>query len=335
MWSRPDSSNRHQEWIAGARAQFEKARTSEFPSSLDAGRLPGEPRLPGLPGYRLVREIRRGGQGVVYEGVQEKTGRTVALKVLRGGQFADKSELLRFDREVHILAQLNHRNIVGVLDRGDVDGSQFLVMDFIDGMPLDRYARNHCDTIEERLYLFAAVCDAVSAAHQRGVIHRDLKPGNILVDTSGQPRILDFGLARMESDGESGMTQTGQFLGSLPWASPEQALGRMSDVDVRSDVYSLGVVLYQLITDQMPYSTIGDLGTILSNIRSAEPIPPRAFAAGIADDLQTITLKALSKEPDRRYQSVGEFAADIRHFLAQEPIEARRDSAVYLMRKTL
>src|ERR1043166_2579976 len=207
MKLKQDSSQLHEAWIAGARAQFEKARALDVPSSAAASALPYDGDLPDFAGYRVVREVRRGGQGVVYEGVQERTGRTVALKVMRGGRFADKADLHRFDREVHILAQLDHRNIVGVLDRGDVNGIQFLVMDFVDGQPLDRFARENCDDLENRLWLFAEVCDAVSAAHQRGVIHRDLKPGNILVDSLGQPRILDFGLARMSDEGaDLGMT---------------------------------------------------------------------------------------------------------------------------------
>ena len=293
----------------------------------------GDPRV--FPGYEITAEIYRGGQGVVYQARQSSTGRTVAIKVMREGPFAGEAGRLRFEREVSILAQLDHRNIIGILERGTAAGSQYLVMDYVDGRPLDRYARELGLPLKERLLLFAEVCDAVNAAHLRGVIHRDLKPSNILVDSAGEPRILDFGLAKMADVEEIGATQTGQFVGSLPWVSPEQARGLLAEVDIRSDAYSLGVVLYQLLTDRFPYSTVGDLERVLSNIRSADPIRPATFSSEVDDELETIVLKSLAKDPARRYQSVGELARDVRHYLAAEPIEAKRDSTAYLVRKTL
>lgn len=291
-----------------------------------------------IAGYEIHREIHRGGQGVVYQGVQKSTGRVVAIKVLREGPFVGEANRLRFEREVSILAELDHRHIIGIIDRGTAAGSHFLVMDYIDGLPLDRYAREHHLDLPARLRLFASVCDAVNAAHLRGVIHRDLKPGNILVDQSGEPRILDFGLAkRTDFDDVQGAmaTETGQFLGSLPWASPEQVRGRHGEVDIRSDVYSLGVVLYQLVTNAFPYSTVGDLKQVLANICNAEPVSPRSLCVDVDDDLQTIMLKSLNKDADRRYQSVGEMARDVRHYLNREPIDARRDSGWYVLRKTI
>lgn len=343
MYETLGADRRHRQWIAAAREQFERAiadaRRAVGSSNRDGATVVAGVSAPHeLPGYEIVREVHRGGQGVVYRAIQQSTRRTVAVKVLREGPFAGDMDRLRFEREVSILAQLDHRGIVGILDRGHAAGVHFLVMDFVDGRPLDRFARENGLVLTERLDLFSRVCDAVSAAHLRGVIHRDLKPGNILVDAAGDPWILDFGLAKSATTDASAAvtaTQTGQFVGSLAWASPEQAMGRLSEVDIRSDVYSLGVVLYQLVTDRLPYTTVNGLEQALANIRNTEPVRPSAIAPGIDDDLETIVLKCLAKEPARRYQSVGELARDIRHFLAGEAIEAKRDSGWYVLRRAL
>ena len=191
--------------------------------------------------------------------------------------------------------------------------------------------------IEQQLRLFEKICDAVHYAHQRGVVHRDLKPGNIRIDPGGEPHVLDFGLAKdVAGAAESlAVTASGQFMGSLPWASPEQANGFPDGIDVRTDVYSLGVILYQMLTGRFPYEVGGPIRDVLNRILTAEPIRPRTFNKSINDELETIILKPLAKEPERRYQSAGELSADIRRFLAGEPIEAKRDSASYVLRKNL
>lgn len=334
---------RHEHWIAAAREQFERAGSDAIRPGGSSNQIsPGETRfsraLPTLPGYDDLRELHRGGQGVVYQAVQRTTGRTVAIKILREGPFAGPADRLRFEREVNILAHLQHRGIVGILDRGEVSGVHYLVMDFVEGQALDRHAFENGLPLVDRLGLFIKVCDAVNAAHLRGVIHRDLKPGNILVDTEGEPRVLDFGLAKSaatDSSDEPAATRTGQFVGSLAWASPEQAMGRLPEVDIRSDVYSLGVILYHLMTRQLPYATACDLDQALANIRSAEPVRPRTLTPEIDADLETIVLKCLAKEPSRRYQSVGELSRDITRALHREPIEARRDSSWYVLSRTL
>lgn len=292
-----------------------------------------------IPGYEILREIHRGGQGVVYQAMQKSTRRKVAIKVVKEGPFAGSSERARFEREVQVLGQLNHPSIVAIHDSGAVAGSHYFVMDYISGHALDVWARSASPSIEAVLRLFGAVCEAVSAAHLRGVIHRDLKPGNIRVDAEGQPHILDFGLAKLA--GKAGgaearaMTLTGQFIGSLPWASPEQAGGTPERIDIRTDVYSLGVILYQLLTGRFPYDVVGNMRDVLDNIVRAQPARPSTVQRRINNEIETIVLKCLSKERERRYQSAGELARDIQRYLSGEPIEAKRDSGWYVITKTL
>ncbi|HKQ48076.1 MAG TPA: tetratricopeptide repeat protein [Phycisphaerae bacterium] len=296
-----------------------------------------------LPGYDLGEEIHRGGQGVVYRAVQKFTHREVAIKVLREGPFSGESERSRFQREVEILASLNHPDIVTIHESGIVDGRHYFVMDYVAGSALDTFM-DHLPVssrtgITRVLQLFISMCQAVNAAHLRGVIHRDLKPSNIRVDRSGRPRVLDFGLAKL-SDGVSGrpssdVTIAGQFIGSLPWCSPEQAEGRPDKIDMRSDVYSLGVVLYRGVTGRLPHDITGTTREILDRILRESPVSPRRYNPAVDDELETIILKCIAKEPERRYQTAGHLAGDLEHYLRGEAIEAKRDSGWYVLRKTL
>ncbi len=210
-----------------------------------------------FPGYELAGEIHRGAQGVVYRALQKSTQREVAIKVMREGPFAGPHDRARFEREVHILGQLKHPNIVAIHDSGQAAGHFYFVMDFIPGESLDLHTAGDRMSVNDTLLLFGKICEAVNAAHLKGVIHRDLQPGNIRIDADGEPHVLDFGLAKLAPDGlgarqrvhpggssKQAMTLTGQFIGSLPWASPEQASGRPDQIDVRTDVYSLGVIIY-------------------------------------------------------------------------------------------
>jgi len=303
---------------------------------------------PRIPGYERLEEVRRGGQGVVFVGTQASTRRRVAIKLVLDGALATREARRRFEREIELVAGLRHPHIVRVYDSGETaDGRLYYVMDYIegvgldelthDGAPLVKGANRRGDAAGDPLMLFAKICDGVQYAHQQGVIHRDLKPSNVRVDRQGEPHILDFGLAKWAGVGldVTQVSRSGSFMGSLPWASPEQAEGTQRQVDVRSDVYSLGVILYQFLTGTFPYRVDGTLRESLQNIQNTPARSPREIRPAIGDELSTIALKCLAKEPERRYQSAGELARDIRRYMAGEPIEAKRDSAWYAVRKTM
>ncbi len=294
-----------------------------------------------FPGYDIDELIHRGGQGAVYAAVQQSTKRKVAIKVIREGPFAGSNDVARFEREVEILGSLNHPNIVTIHDSGTTAGHFYFVMDHIVGEPLDVFMGRGQVPVPETLRLFAQICEAVNAAHLRGVIHRDLKPGNIRIDSGGKPYVLDFGLAKfttardMDPTHEESMTMPGQFVGSLPWASPEQVECAPGTIDVRTDVYSLGVILYQMLTGQFPYAVVGTVREIMETIAQTPPRSMRALRREINDEVETIVLKCLSKEPDRRYQSAGDLLREVNRYLAGHAIEAKRDSTWYLIRKTV
>lgn len=303
-----------------------------------------------IPGYELRGEIHRGGQGVVYEAIQQSTRRTVAIKIPLHGPFASRSLRRRFEREIELVSALKHPNIIAIIDSGlTLDGRPYLVMDRVDGLPIDLYVRKDRLALDRVLALFASVCAAVNHAHQRGVIHRDLKPSNILIDAYGSPRILDFGLAKA-ADYATDVTVSlgGELIGSLPYMSPEQALSGADVPDVRSDIYSLGVLLYLLLTGRHPYVVTGSIHEVVRSIVETPPMSlRRAWSAEggvrgrharsgrcpLDGELQAIVLKALEKEPERRYQSLGELERDVRQYLAGEPVEAKRQSTAYLLRK--
>lgn len=295
---------------------------------------------PRIAGYDDLHEVRRGGQGIVFVGTQVSTRRRVAIKLVLEGALAGREARRRFEREIEFVAALRHPNIVRVYDSGETsDGRLYYVMEYIDGVGLNELIHDGPKIIAEReaLTTFAKICDGVQYAHQQGVIHRDLKPSNVRIDAQGEPHVLDFGLATSAVLTPAGslVSRSRGFMGSLPWASPEQAEGATAHLDVRSDVYSLGVILYQLLTGEFPYRLDGSLREALEGIQHSEPRSPRELRRNISDDVATIALKCLAKEPDRRYQSAGALAADVRRYLAGEPIDAKRDSAWYSVRKTL
>ncbi len=294
-----------------------------------------------FPGYVVEAEIHRGGQGVVFRARQEGTGRPVAIKLLHGGPFAGDRERVRFEREAQILARLKHPNIVAIHhtgQSGEAGGGAYFVMDHVDGRHLDRYVEETRLAPRAVVVLFEKICDAVHAAHLHGVIHRDLKPSNIRVDARGEPHVLDFGLAKSTSalpDRTPPVTDPGQFIGSLPFASPEQAAGDGGAVDLRTDVYAIGVMLYVCLTGAHPYDVSGPLKRSLDNILNAAPAPPARLRPDVDDDVASIVLRCLEKDPRRRYQGAGEVARDLRRFLDGEPVDAKRDRALYVISRTL
>lgn len=291
-----------------------------------------------IGGYRIVREIGRGGMGVIYEAQQLNPQRAVALKIVKGGAFVGEQQVKLFQREAQALARLKHPYVAAIYEAGRTpDGQHFFAMELVRGQPLHEHARRHNLSLADRLELFCKVCDAVNYAHQRGVMHRDLKPSNVLIDDRGNPKLLDFGLARI-TDADVAVTtvvsELGQVLGTLSYMSPEQTRGNPDEIDLRTDVYSLGVILYELLTGRLPY----DLGSgiLLEAVRVICDDPPRRLSTivrSLRGDLETIALKSLDKDPGRRYQSVAALADDIRRYLTDQPILARPPSAVYQIKK--
>ncbi len=315
----------------------------------------GRKRPPRIGGYDGLYELRRGGQGIVYVGRQRSTNRQVAIKVLSEGVLGETVRRRRFEREIELVAGMRDRRIVGVYDSGFTEEDHpYLVMEYIDGVPLDEYLAGlagHRDkplTLDGALRLFVGVCQAVNHAHQRGVIHRDLKPSNILIDPAGEPHVLDFGVAKAPAP-DAPATATEGFLGTLAYASPEQVTRDPMGIDVRSDVYALGVILYQTLTGRLPYPTSGPLTDVLHAITSVDPVRPSAAVrsapppAGapesirwqLNDEIDTITLTALAKDPERRYATAGALGRDVQRFLDGQAIEAKRDNPLYVLRKLI
>ncbi|HEV2495736.1 MAG TPA: tetratricopeptide repeat protein [Terriglobia bacterium] len=298
----------------------------------------GQPLPARIGRYRIIRLLGEGGMGAVYEAEQDFPHRTVALKVIRAG-YATLDMLRRFENEAQALGRLQHPGIAQIYEAGTAEtpfGKQpYFAMELVRGQALVAYCDEHQLDVRQRLELMTKICDAVQHAHQRALIHRDLKPANILVDESGQPRILDFGVARLtDSDAQATrQTDIGQLVGTLAYMSPEQVLGDPAEIDTRSDVYALGVILYELLAGKGPYVMGRQLHEVVRTIREEEPTALSSVNRTYRGDVDTIAGKALEKDKTRRYASAAELAADIRRYLHDEPITARPPSTSYQLWK--
>ncbi len=290
--------------------------------------------------YRVLRRLGAGGMGIVYLAEQNQPRRQIAVKVLRPGVLS-REMARRFEFEAQVLGRLRHAGIAHIYEAGTTgtgdDKLSFFAMEYVDGMLLNRFVEQEQLDIRAVLGLVARVCDAVQHAHQQGVIHRDLKPGNILVDTAGNPKILDFGVARA-TDGDVQMatlqTDVGHVVGTIPYMSPEQVSGMSSDIDTRSDVYALGVVLYELLGKRLPHDLSRRLIAEAARIiQEDDPASLGQLHSTLRGDIETIVAKAMAKDKSRRYQSAKELADDLRRYLEYEPIVARKASSVYQLRK--
>jgi non-specific serine/threonine protein kinase/serine/threonine-protein kinase len=288
--------------------------------------------------YRILSLLGEGGMGAVYRAEQEHPRRIVALKVIKPG-LATPELLRRFERESLALGRLQHPGIAQIYESGIADAGygrhHYFAMEFIQGHSLCEHAEARQLNVRERLELLVTICEAVQHAHQRCVIHRDLKPSNILVNESGQPRILDFGVARATDSGAHATRQTdlGQLVGTLAYMSPEQVLGDPLELDTRSDVYALGVILYELLAGRLPYQIGQKLHEAVRTIREEDPVRLGSINRACRGDVETIVARAMEKEKTRRYASAADLSADIQRYLRDQPIIARPASAAYQLQK--
>jgi len=289
---------------------------------------------PSLPDYELLEQLGRGGAGVVYRARQRSLDRFVALKVISAGEFASPASVARFRREAEAAAKLDHPNIVPIYEIGEQEATPYLVMRLVEGTNLSEaieelFPRNAAGRERRVAELISTVARAVDYAHSRGVLHRDLKPSNILIDAAGKPHLTDFGLAKFLTP-DAPLTQTAELLGTPFYMSPEQAAGK--PLGVASDIFSLGVILYELLTSQRPFNGERPVD-VLRQVIEEDPIPPTVLNPSLDRDLATICLKALDKDPARRYRSARALAEDLERWQRREPIQARRAGPILRLQR--
>lgn len=305
-------SSDNMEFVSGV-PQGGEHRAGDGPSGSAGGRVFGD--------YALIEEIARGGMGVVYRAVQTRLNRAVAVKLIRSGELASDDEVQRFHAEARAAASLQHPNIVAIHEVGEHDGQHFFSMDLVEGVSLSELIRREPMPVHQAVEILQIIAGAIQYAHVQGTLHRDIKPSNILIDDDGRPHVTDFGLAK-QATSDSDLTRTGEILGTPSYMPPEQAMGDVEKIAESSDVYSMGAVLYELLTGRPPFRASTAVDTLLL-VRDAEVVSPRLLNVSVSRDLETICLKCLEKEPSRRYASAGDLAEDLRRFSEAETIQAR------------
>ncbi|MEK7269457.1 MAG: serine/threonine-protein kinase, partial [Planctomycetota bacterium] len=328
----PKPGERVVEGAADSKAVSSLSGSGPLPGSKVPGAKTEAPTLPRVfSHYVLLEEIGRGGIGVVYRALDPALDRWVAIKVLSGRSLEDPDMIRRFDEEAHAVAALSHPGIVPLYEAGEFEGTHYIAMEFVEGKTLDRRKRKDLFAPAEALRIVLECAEALHFAHTRGIIHRDVKPSNIVLDPAGRIRLLDFGLAKRE-DVEKGITRTGEIVGTPAYMSPEQVEGDTDLIGPRTDVYGLGTVLYEMLTGHPPFDGKTAI-EVLFNVRDTDPIPPRQLNPRVHRDVESICLKAMDKIPARRYASADELAEDIRRFLGGEPVLARGLTIVTRIRR--